>query len=108
MKHRPRRAVVGMIEIKWQQGRDRLAAVECAHHAESARFRKRQARGAIRLELRWRIHVELLLDVGAGGSDRAVFEGNAAGSSGRGDLKRRRPPIPLRYGGGEQSGWSRR
>src|SRR5437764_14757699 len=78
MKHRPRRAVVGMIEIKWQQGRDRLAAVECAHHAESARFRKRQARAAIRLELGWRIHVELLLDVGAGGSDRAVFEGNAA------------------------------
>src|ERR1019366_2800982 len=76
---RLRRTVIRIAEKKRQRRCDRSRAVPCAHRAESTRFRKGEACGAIGLEHRRRIHLKLLLDVGAAGSDRAAGDEKCRG-----------------------------
>src|SRR4029453_3005095 len=67
---RPRRAVIGRGQIERQRRGDRVFAVPRAGQPKAARFGEREARGAVGLE-RWRrIHLKLLLDVGAASSVR--------------------------------------
>src|SRR6185295_13607799 len=83
VKGRPQRAVIGRGQIERQRRGDRLFAVPRAGQRKAARFRERKARGAVGLE-RWRrIHLKLLLDVGAASSDRVFW-------------KRKKPRDPIR------------
>src|SRR5438552_9461372 len=86
MKQRARRAVIGRGEVKRQRRGDRLVAVPRASQPKAARFREREARGAVGLERWWRIHLKLLLDVGAASSDRVFW-------------KRKKPRDPIRRQG---------
>src|SRR3954463_5107396 len=86
MKRRAQRAVMGRGQIERQRRGDRLLAVPCARDGKAARFRKREAPGAVGFEQRRRITLQLPLYVRAASSDRIFW-------------KRKKPRDPTRRQG---------
>src|SRR6185295_6535530 len=80
VKQRDRRAVIGIVEIKRQGRCDRALAVPRTGRAESARFRKAEACGAIGLEHGRRIHLKnSCWDEGAARSNRVFYKEESRG-----------------------------